>query len=464
MNLPHSPSDTIAAIATAPGRGGIGIVRLSGSLAFSIATAITGKSLTPKHAQFCAFKSSDQHTIDEGLALFFKAPHSFTGEDCLELQGHGGPVVLDLLLQETLKLGARLAQPGEFSQRAFLNDKIDLAQAEAIADLIDASSQQAARSAVNSLQGVFSNKVNQLVEDLTQLRIYVEAAIDFPEEDFQAQEKDFLSDGKVATELNRIKQNLDELIRQSQQGSIIREGIHVAIAGKPNAGKSSLLNALSERDSAIVTHIEGTTRDVLREFIHLDGMPLHLIDTAGLRDNADTVEKIGIEKAQQEFAKADQILLLVDSTTTYTRELNSLWPLGQLPPNDKLTVVLNKCDLSGLRPGSVSAIDSIPTFAISAKSGSGLYELKTHLKHCAGYQTKSFSNEGAFTARRRHLLALNQAADYLHNGQQQLIEYQAGELLAEDLKHAQHALGEITGHLSADELLGKIFSSFCIGK
>lgn len=461
MNLPLSPKDTIAAVATAPGRGGIGIVRISGSLAYSIAETITSKCAVPRQAEFCSFKDSDGQNIDEGLVLFFKGPLSFTGEDCIELQGHGGPVVLDSLLQQSLKLGARLAQPGEFSQRAFLNDKIDLAQAEAIADLIDASSQQAARSAVNSLQGVFSKKVTQLVHDLTQLRVYVEAAIDFPEEEI-----DFLSDGKVSSDLNHIVEQLNKLLTESQQGVIIRDGIRVAIAGKPNAGKSSLLNALAEKDSAIVTHIEGTTRDVLREFVHLDGMPLHLIDTAGLRENPDTVEKIGIEKAQKEFQSADHILLMVDSSHERKSQLNSLWPLGERPQRSKITLILNKCDLSELKPGPVEEIDGTPTFAISAKSGAGLDALKQHLKHCAGYLgfEKGGSNEGGFTARRRHVEALTQAAQFLANGQQQLALYQAGELLAEDLKVAQQTLGEITGQISSDELLGKIFSSFCIGK
>ena len=467
MSLPNysshqSPQDTIAAIATASGRGGIGIVRVSGPLSEQIAQHITQCTLTPRHAHFCSFVDGQQQHIDEGLALLFKAPHSFTGEDCLELQGHGGPVVLDLLLQECLKLGARLAQPGEFSQRAFLNDKIDLTQAEAIADLIDAASVQAARNALNTLQGVFSQHIHDLVEALTQLRMYVEAAIDFPEEDFSEEEQDFLSDDKIKNELINIIEKLQSILQRTQQGLIVREGLRVVIAGRPNAGKSSLLNALTEKDSAIVTDIEGTTRDVLREYIHIDGMPLHLIDTAGLRDNPDVVEKIGIEKAQREFEQADRILLIVDSSKESSKDPLQLWPHSNKEAIDvgNLTVVLNKIDLSGEACGLIQS-HPIPVFGLSAKNNLGINKLKQHLQDIAGYQG---SGEGSFTARRRHVEALQQALALLENGKRQLLDHHAGELLAEDLRLAQQALGEITGAVTPDDLLGRIFSSFCIGK
>lgn len=446
---------TIAAIATAPGRGGIGIVRISGPKAKSIGEAISGRSLQPRYAHFCPFRDPDGLLLDEGLVLYFKAPHSFTGEDCLELQGHGGPVVLDSILQTCLRHGARLAQPGEFSQRAFLNDKMDLAQAEAIADLIDATSRQSARNAVNSLQGVFSERIHDLVEALTQLRIYVEAAIDFPEEEI-----DFLSDGKIARQLQSIRDRLTDLLRESQQGVLVREGIRVVIAGRPNAGKSSLLNALAERNTAIVTDIEGTTRDILREHIHIDGMPLHLVDTAGLRANPDEVERIGIKRAQAEFAQADRILLVVDSNREADLSLDKIWPefVGPIPDPHKLTIVANKIDLRA-QPPSIEEQDCSIVW-LSAKQRQGLDLLKQHLKKVAGF---TGAGEGSFTARRRHLDALERAQTFLVSAESQL-QQGAGELVAEDLRCSQQSLGEITGTLSADELLGRIFSSFCIGK
>ncbi|MGQ9424812.1 tRNA uridine-5-carboxymethylaminomethyl(34) synthesis GTPase MnmE [Gilvimarinus sp. F26214L] len=448
-------TSTIAAIATAPGRGGIGIVRLSGPQAKTIGEAITGRALRPRYAHFSTFRDFSGELLDEGLAIYFASPHSFTGEDCVELQGHGGPVVLDSILQSCLQRGAHLAQPGEFSQRAFLNDKLDLSQAEAIADLIDASSQQSARNAVNSLQGVFSQRIHALVDSLTQLRIYVEAAIDFPEEEI-----DFLSDGNIARQLESVRSQLQLLLRESQQGIIMREGIRVAIAGRPNAGKSSLLNAIAQKNTAIVTDIEGTTRDVLREHIHLDGMPLHLIDTAGLRSNPDEVERIGIERAQAEFTQADRILLVVDLQKEPDLSLESLWPdfVGELPDKSKVTVVANKIDLRDQQP-KITDNDITKVF-LSAKSGAGLDLLKQHLKTVAGY---SGAGEGSFTARRRHLNALERAQMYLDQAENQL-RAGAGELVAEDLRCSQQALGEITGQVTADDLLGKIFSSFCIGK
>lgn len=454
--MPLTDKSTIAAIATAPGRGGIGIVRLSGSRAQEIGAAIAGGALQPRHAHFRSFRDSTGELLDEGVALYFAAPHSFTGEDCVELQGHGGPVVLDNLLQACLENGARLAEPGEFSQRAFLNDKLDLAQAEAIADLIEAGSRQSARNAINSLQGAFSERIHALVESLTQLRIYVEAAIDFPEEEI-----DFLSDGNVARELDAVREQLAYLLQQSQQGILMREGIRVVIAGRPNAGKSSLLNALVEKNTAIVTDIEGTTRDVLREHIHIDGLPLHLVDTAGLRSNPDEVERIGIERAQAEFAQADRILLVVDWNREQDLSLEKIWPeaVGAMPEAGKLTVIANKIDLQEARP-RIDGEGACPVIYLSAKQGQGLELLRQHLKTIAGY---AGAGEGSFTARRRHLDALHRARDFLANAEQQLAQG-AGELVAEELRYCQEALGEITGEVSPDELLGRIFSSFCIGK
>lgn len=455
----HFVTDTIAAIATAPGKGGVGIIRVSGPQAAEIARAITDSQLTPRKAHYGPFLDAGGDAIDSGLALYFPGPHSFTGEDVLELQGHGGPVVLDWLLQRVTQLGARMARPGEFSERAFLNDKMDLAQAEAIADLIDASSQQAARNALHSLQGVFSRAIHNLVEGLIQLRIYVEAAIDFPEEEI-----DFLADGKVAADLQSLLSKLQQVQAEAKQGALLREGMQVVIAGKPNAGKSSLLNALSGRDSAIVTHIEGTTRDVLREHIHIDGMPLHIIDTAGLRDSPDEVEQIGIERAWAEIHKADRILMVVDATTTGASDAAEIWPefVSQLPDSTRLTLVLNKCDLQGQAARVQQPQNSQQqVLHLSAKSGDGVDLLREHLKNCMGFIG---TTEGGFTARRRHLEALSRAEACLLAGQEQLHSLGAGELLAEDLRQAQQVLGEITGSFTPDELLGRIFSSFCIGK
>lgn len=451
-----TPTDTIAAIATATGRGGVGIIRLSGPQARAIGEQITAQPLKPRHAHYLPFLNTQGEALDQGIALFFPGPHSFTGEDVVELQGHGGPVILDWLLRSACERGARLARPGEFSERAFLNDKLDLAQAEAIADLIDASSEQAARSALHSLQGAFSHKVNELVEALIALRIYVEAAIDFPEEEI-----DFLSDGKVAGDLADIRQRLDAVFAQARQGTLLRDGMNVVIAGKPNAGKSSLLNALSGRDSAIVTHIEGTTRDVLREHIHIDGMPLHIIDTAGLRDTPDEVEKIGVERAWQEIHRADRILLLVDSQSTEVTDPAALWPefVQQLPDPGKLTLIRNKIDLTGEPEGRRQ--EHPVCLAISAASGAGVEALKQHLKSVMGFED---AGESTFTARRRHLDALERARIALENGWEQLQLHAAGELLAEDLRQAQECLSEITGQFTPDDLLGRIFSSFCIGK
>lgn len=449
-------TDTITAIATATGRGGVGIVRVSGPKAREIATTLLGTTLKPRYAHFCDFKTAQGQLLDQGIALFFEGPHSFTGEDVLELQGHGGPVVLDLLLKEITRLGVRLARPGEFSERAFLNDKLDLAQAEAIADLIDATSEQAAKNALQSLQGAFSARIHELVEALINLRIYVEAAIDFPEEEI-----DFLSDGKVSTDLHHIEKRLEAVFKEAQQGVLVRDGMRVVIAGRPNAGKSSLLNALSGRESAIVTSIEGTTRDVLREHIHIDGMPLHIIDTAGLRESPDEVEQIGIQRAWDEINQADRILLLIDSRESSQTNPKTLWPefIQQINNPELITIVRNKIDLSEEAAG-ITHTEYGTVLRISAQQNLGIDALKQHLKHLMGFTQ---SGEGGFTARRRHLDALERARESLGKGKAQL-GYAAGELLAEDLRDAQQALGEITGEFSSDDLLGRIFSSFCIGK
>ncbi|WP_111874391.1 tRNA uridine-5-carboxymethylaminomethyl(34) synthesis GTPase MnmE [Aeromonas bivalvium] len=451
-------TETIVAQATAPGRGGVGIVRVSGPAAERVAETVLGKLPRVRYAEYLPFRDEQGQPLDQGIALLFKAPNSFTGEDVLELQGHGGPVILDMLIRRILQIeGIRPARPGEFSERAFLNDKLDLAQAEAIADLIEASSEQAARSAMHSLQGQFSGKIQQLVESLTRLRIYVEAAIDFPDEEI-----DFLSDGKVAGDLYAIMDELDAVRGEAKQGALLREGMKVVIAGRPNAGKSSLLNALAGRESAIVTEIAGTTRDVLREHIHLDGMPLHIIDTAGLRDTQDKVEQIGIERAWAEIEQADRVLFMVDGTTTDAVDPREIWPefVDRLPKNIGLTVVRNKADLTGEDLAPSEELGHA-VYRISAKTELGLPALREHLKACMGFQGNT---EGGFMARRRHLDALERAAERLLVAREQLEVYVAGELVAEELRLAQDSLSEITGEFSSDDLLGRIFSSFCIGK
>jgi tRNA modification GTPase len=461
--MSEGPADTIAAIATAPGRGSVGIIRLSGPAVVEVAYTITGLSLKPRYAHYGNFLHPvSGEIIDQGLALFFPNPHSFTGEDVLELQGHGGPVVLNQLLKAVCTIkGVRLAKPGEFSERAFLNDKMDLTQAEAVADLINASSEQAARNAVQSLQGAFSEKIHQLVEKLTRLRIYIEAAIDFPEEEI-----DFLSDQTLFRGLEELIAALKLIFEQAKQGVILQEGMSVVIVGKPNTGKSSLLNALAGRDTAIVTDIPGTTRDVLREYILLDGMPLHIIDTAGLREGGDQVEQMGMQRAWQEIDKADRILLLVDASQPITAEsLIELIPqFGRDNNNKKLdysriSLIYTKSDLIA-KPENLPCFEGLHHLVLSAKTGAGLSDLTHHLMDVMGYQQ---TNEGGFTARKRHLDALQQAQKYIAMGYSQL-QAGAGELVADDLRQAQQVLGTITGQVTADDLLGKIFSSFCIGK
>ncbi len=455
MALTHN--DTITAQATPPGRGGVGIVRVSGPLVTTISRDILKTELKPRYAYYGPFFDADNQEIDQGIALYFPGPNSFTGEDVLELQGHGGPVIVDLILKRVKALGARLANPGEFSERAFLNDKLDLTQAEAIADLIDSSSEQAARCAIRSLQGEFSNRIHQLVEALINLRIFVEAAIDFPEEEI-----DFLADGKVLNDLKSILEKVEAVQAEAKQGSLLREGMSVVIAGRPNAGKSSLLNALAGKETAIVTDIAGTTRDILREHIHIDGMPLHIIDTAGLRDTADEVERIGIDRAWEEIRKADRVLLMVDSQSIKTDAPEQIWPefVHQLPESSRITVIRNKADLSGEVVGQHEAHDHT-TITLSAKKQKGVDLLRNHLKETMGFNT---TTEGGFMARRRHLDALEKAHELLQTGLNQLEFNRAGELLAEDLRQAQNSLNEITGTFTSDDLLGRIFSSFCIGK
>lgn len=443
--------DTIVAIATPPGRGGVGIIRLSGSNALAIALQLNkNKVLEPRMATFCSFYNSNHQLVDQGIMIYFKAPNSFTGEHVVEIQGHGSPVVLDLLVKECVIFGARLARPGEFSERAFLNDKMDLAQAEAIADLINSSSQTAARMALRSLQGDFSAKINQLNKQLIYLRLYVEAAIDFPEEEI-----DFLNDGKVARLLQELIDDLNHLRAQANQGVLLREGLSLVIAGRPNAGKSTLINRLAGKDVAIVTEIAGTTRDVMREHILLDDIPLHIIDTAGLRDSDDLVEKEGIKRAWDELKRADCVLLVRDSCDL--EEENELIDEIKtiLPEEIPIITVFNKIDVSG----ALAQIKENSVY-LSAKSGDGIDKLKDVIKKLAGFQP----NEGHFLARRRHLNALDEAKTLLNTGQMQLTQHQAGELLAEDLRLAHNALGQITGEFSSDDLLGEIFSSFCIGK
>ncbi len=451
--------DTIVAIATPPGRGGVGIVRLSGPKALNIGQRVCRQDLKPRHAHYATFTGQGQRALDNGISLFFPGPASFTGEDVIELQGHGGPIILDLLVHRCTALGARLARPGEFSERAYLNGKIDLTQAEAIADLINSTTEQAALNASRSLQGVFSTKVDTLVESVTRLRVYIEASIDFPEEEI-----DFIAEGRVREQLMALIEQSAAVLAEAQQGQLIQEGMKLVIAGRPNAGKSSLLNALSGNESAIVTAVEGTTRDVLREHIQIDGMPLHIVDTAGLREATDEIEQEGIRRAWQEIDSADQLLMVVDAagdTNPVVDPGQTLAGLGRdIPTRIPVTLILNKCDLIDQSP-SILTTDGNTVIRLSARTGAGLTFLREHLKECMGFQP---GGDGRFSARRRHLVALEEALAILSSALQQLESSGAGELLAEDLRHCQNALGEITGAISSDELLGEIFSSFCIGK
>jgi tRNA modification GTPase len=444
-------ADTIVAIATPPGRGGIGVVRVSGPHTPSISNAMLGRMPQARRAVYSEFLGADGTAIDRGIALYFPKPHSFTGEHVLELQGHGGPVVLDMLVNRVLELGARLARPGEFSERAFLNGKLDLAQAEAVADLIESGSQAAARSAMRSLQGEFSQCVHRLVEAMINLRMYVEAAIDFPEE-----EVDFLGDQQITDGVDDLLAELDRVLILAQQGCLLRYGMRIVLAGPPNAGKSSLLNVLAQVDRAIVSETPGTTRDIVDQHIQIDGLPLHLLDTAGLRDAVGDVEHEGISRARAAMQQADRVLVVVDDSQVIDLQLL----MTQLPPGVPATLVRNKIDLSGRRAGTETTPDTVEV-AISAKTGAGLDDLKRHLKHCMGYE---IDGEPTFIARRRHLEALNLSRDHVLAGKHLLVDRQAGELLAEELRLAQQSLSEITGEFTSDDLLGRIFSAFCIGK
>jgi tRNA modification GTPase len=407
-----------------------------------------------RHATFARFLDAQREPIDAGLALFFPAPHSYTGEHVLELHGHGGPLVMEALVARAVELGARRAQAGEFTQRAFLNDKLDLAQAEAVADLIDAGSQQAARAAMRSLQGEFSAMVQGLTEALIELRTYVEAAIDFPEEEI-----DFLADRELSARFQTLRDHFEGVTDSARQGQLLREGMTVVIAGRPNAGKSSLLNRLAGYDAAIVTPIAGTTRDVVRERISIDGMPLHVLDTAGLRDGGDAVEEEGMRRAHAEMRRADRVLFVIDAAADPAaaafREERE-----RLPRDVPVTLVFNKCDLAVGIPVA-DTITGPPRLTLSALSGKGLEDLRAHLKTCMGYQT---ADGGTVSARRRHLEALARARAHTEEAARQLSERRAGELVAEELRAAQQALSEITGEFTSDDLLGRIFSGFCIGK
>ena len=450
-------NDCVAAIATAPGRGGVGVIRVSGSNLLPFAFALTGKTPKPRYATLADFKAADGSTVDTGLLLYFPGPNSFTGEDVLELQGHGGPVVMQLLLARCLDLGARLAEPGEFSRRAFLNGKMDLAQAEAVADLIDAATASAARSAVRSLQGEFSRAIGALNDELINLRMLVEATLDFPEEDI-----DFLKAADAFGRLRRLDEQLARTFDRAGQGKLLQSGLHVVLAGQPNVGKSSLLNRLAGDDLAIVTPIAGTTRDALRSTIQIEGIPLHIIDTAGLRETDDVVEQIGIERSWQEIERSDVVLLLVDARTGITEADREI--LAKLPGRLQRITVYNKIDLADRSPERHDEHDAhgdAVAISLSAREGAGIELLRAELLRIAGWH----QTEDVFIARERHLRALALAREHLGTARA-VVEspFPALELFAEELRLTQQALGEITGEFTADDLLGVIFSRFCIGK
>jgi tRNA modification GTPase len=456
-------ADTIAAVATAPGRSGIGIVRISGPGCRGLAGELVGGCPEPRVATLRAFRGGEGVAIDEGIVLFFPAPRSLTGEDVLELQGHGGPVVLDMLLARVLGLGARLAEPGEFTKRAFLNGRLDLAQAEAVADLIDSGSTHAARAALRSLQGEFSAQVHQLAEAVLELRMWVEAAIDFPEEEI-----DFLADRALGERMEAIRRRFADLAETARQGTLLRDGLTIVIAGRPNAGKSSLLNRLAGYEAAIVTAVPGTTRDVLRERIEIDGLPLHVLDTAGLRESPDEVEAEGVRRAHREIARADRVLFVVDAADPVA--VAAIEPdLASLPTDAPRTVLMNKIDRVAVQArveageretGDGEAVEGARIW-LSAATGEGLDLLRSHLKDCVGFHP---AGSGAMSARTRHLDALRRARGHVEEAHRLLLDRHAGELVAEELTDAQRALGEITGEVTSDDLLGRIFGSFCIGK
>ena len=449
-----SHSDTIVAAATPPGRGGVGIVRVSGPKTPEIAATLVGELPPARHATLSRFLDAAGNPIDIGIALFFPGPQSYTGEHVLELQGHGGPVILETLVMRCMELGARRALPGEFTERAFHNDKIDLAQAEAVADLIDAGSKEAARAAMRSLQGEFSNMVQGLTEALVDLRTYVEASIDFPEE-----EVDYLADRQLAERLATVRGHFDAVTAAAGQGRLLRDGLNVVLAGRPNSGKSSLLNRLAGYEAAIVTDVPGTTRDVLRERIDIDGLPLHVFDTAGLRDSTDVVEREGVRRAAAEMSRADRVLFVVDTSNdplgrAFTEER------ARLPADVPVTLVFNKIDLGAGLPVD-DTVSGPPRIHVSALNGFGVDLLRAHLKSCVSFQSPG---NGSISARRRHIEALARARECVETAARELSQRRAGELIAEELRQAQQALEEITGIFTVDDLLGRIFGSFCIGK
>lgn len=446
----HSSADTIAAVATAQGRGGVGVVRISGRNVQMLANAILGQLPQPRHATLLNFRNENGDVLDQGIALFFPAPNSYTGEDVLELQGHGGPAVLQLLLQRCVNLGARLAQPGEFTQRAFLNDKIDLAQAESVADLIEANTTEAAKSAIRTLCGDFSSAIRELVDELIHLRMLVEAMLDFPDEEIDA-----IDIKRREALLNSVRSKLQITLDTARQGSLLREGAHIVIAGQPNVGKSSLLNRLAGEEVALVSEIPGTTRDVIRQAIQIRGVPLHILDTAGLRESQDTVENMGIARTHQTLSRADLILLLLDARQGITPKDKSI--LDGLPAEIPRLLVYNKMDLLAGNPASIET-GNLPCVYVSAKTGEGLDALHTSLLNAVGWREME---SGVFMARERHLQALTSAQASLKQAQSLLTSQ---ELFAEELRQAQRALDEITGEFTSDDLLGEIFSRFCIGK
>ena len=442
--------ETICALATAIGQSGIGVIRVSGPLSKIISKKILHLELKPRHAFYGPFYDNEDNTIDKGVAIYFPGPNSYTGEDVVEFQGHGGMSVMRKLLETALIFGARLSEPGEFSKRAFLNGKMDLVQAEAVQDLIQSSSDESALSAVRSLTGEFSEKINHLLSELTSLRVFVEATIDFSDEEI-----DFLESHQVSTKLQNLKDLLASILESANQGAILRDGLHVAIAGKPNAGKSSLLNALTKQPSAIVTDIAGTTRDVLKETIHVDGMPLHIIDTAGLHNSEDIIEQEGIRRAYTEINNADVVLLVFDTKD----ELPDFSILPDLVKNKPIICIRNKIDLLNTK-SEVNKLGNQLEVCLSAKNGDGVDLLRKALAEFAGLNS---GGEGVFLARKRHIDSIDQTLIYIDSAIEQL-EGGASELVAEDLRQAGMSLGQITGEFSSDDLLGEIFSSFCIGK
>ena len=445
-------TDTIAAIATASGAGAIGIVRVSGPQARAIAQALSGKRLRPRTMRLCALRDAGGRLLDQALVLLFAGPHSATGEDVLELHGHGSPVVLNLLLARAIELGARTARPGEFTERAFLNGKLDLVQAEAVADLIASDSAAAARAATRSLEGDFSREVRKLLDALVHLRAWLEAALDFPEEEI-----DFLSAPQLTADLAALQAQLAELLAAARRGVVLRDGLHVVIVGRPNTGKSSLLNALAQSDRAIVTAIPGTTRDLLREGINVDGIVLTLVDTAGLRESGDLVEREGMRRARAELARADVAILVTDSGHA-AADMALLEDCAEAAAR---LIVHNKIDVSGESARVERAAGNEIHMYISAQRGDGLADLRTELARLGG---RGEGAQGAFSARARHVAALERVADHLRAADTALRQDHAGELAAEELRQAQHSLGEITGDYTTDDLLGAIFSTFCIGK